>query len=397
MSKLNLFISFITEESELAMALKADLEGVFPGKVKIFVSSDDASIPVGAKWLESVDVALKQSKIVIVLCSKHSIDRPWINFELGAGWIKGIPVVPVCHSGLKVVDLPNPLSELQAIEANKESDIIRLYGEIARTLGCKIPTNSPKKLVEAVKEFETAYEAKEKTHNIFNYDTEALFNILNQLARESATNPLPAAKDSLWKKTSYGTRWSRTKKASRKWIENKIRKCDREICVIAYSFTTYKDEYQDAIEEFLTKEGVKLRVLMLDPQLVGFYEKTCLEAFKFTQTKGLEGYETATAATREKHEDDIKASMSYLKDWKRDFGEDKVEFALYSDTPNLNGMMFDRRAMYLSSYFIDPVSRGFNNPALLVEDMNTHPSLMILQHIFWNWFEIKLGTGRRAQ
>lgn len=407
MSKPKLFISYITEELELAMILKTHLENVFQGMIEIFVSSDDASLPVGAKWLERIDSVLKESKIELIICSNQSVTRPWINFEFGAGWIKGIPVVPVCHSGLQHRDLPSPLNALNAIEANKEADIKKLYSLIAKTLECEFPSGDPDGLVKNVKDFEGRYISKNDSPD---FDAASLFDVLKRLALEPVTNPLPDGKDPFWEKNSSGIKWSPKKKTSRDWVEGKIREAEYEICIISYSFTTYKDEYGEAIEEFLRKGRAELRVLMLDPELFGFYKKTSLEAFrpeleeKKTSSEtfrpdlvmSFEAWETATLASRDKHKKDIETSISYLNDWKRYFGEDKVEFALYPDTPNLNGLMFDRKAICFSSYFINPFSRGFNNPALLIEDISVHPNLIILQSVFRHWFEVTLATGRRV-
>jgi hypothetical protein len=115
MAPKQVFISHISDETEIAKHLKRRLDADFLGMLEIFVSSDRQTIQAGQKWLDQVDSALKAADVQMVLCSKASVGRPWVNFEAGAAWLRGIPVIPVCHSGLRLVDLPVPLNMLQGV------------------------------------------------------------------------------------------------------------------------------------------------------------------------------------------------------------------------------------------------------------------------------------------
>lgn len=157
MPKPVIFISHVSEEADLAKILKRTIEGDFLQMVKVFVSSDTASIQAGQNWLDSVGEALRLASAEIILCSKTSLSRPWINFEAGAGWMRKIPIVPVCHSGLKPRDLPMPLSVLQGIVASEIDGLDRLYVQIATTVDCAKPKASLNALAEAVRKFEDAY------------------------------------------------------------------------------------------------------------------------------------------------------------------------------------------------------------------------------------------------
>lgn len=99
MDKPVVFISHITEEKEMAMELKKLIEESFLGMLDVFVSSDENSISSGSKWLDNITSALSSCAIELILCSPNSVKRPWINFEAGAGWVRDIPVIPLCHSG----------------------------------------------------------------------------------------------------------------------------------------------------------------------------------------------------------------------------------------------------------------------------------------------------------
>lgn len=108
MQKPLVFISHITTEKEIAIALKGLVEQAFLGMVDVFVSSDPNSIAMGGRWLNDITYGLKTCVIEIVLAGPSSVTRPWINFEAGAGWVRDIPVIPLCHSGMTPSVLPAP-------------------------------------------------------------------------------------------------------------------------------------------------------------------------------------------------------------------------------------------------------------------------------------------------
>ena len=111
----------------------------FLGMLETFVSSDTQSIHAGDEWLVSVRKALEQCAMLVVLCSPDSVHRPWINFEAGAAWMRDIPIVPVCHSGLHVRDLLVPLSLRQAIALDNAKGLEQLYSTAAKIVGCRVP------------------------------------------------------------------------------------------------------------------------------------------------------------------------------------------------------------------------------------------------------------------
>ena len=141
MSATSLFVSHISEEAEVARLLREMLEEDFLHMVKFFTSSEIGSIGAGEEWLGAVRGAMDQASIVLVLCSRASVHRPWVQFEVGAAWMKGVPIVPVCHSGLHVTDLQMPLSLRQAVELGTLAGLERLYAAIAKELG--LPRTPP--------------------------------------------------------------------------------------------------------------------------------------------------------------------------------------------------------------------------------------------------------------
>ena len=133
------FISHVRTEQDLAMLLKEKIEKHFLGWVNVFVSSDQESIEAGDSWLDALRRALKTANLQVVLCSPASIGRPWVNFEAGAAWLLGIPVVPLCHSGLEPDNLPMPLATLQGGKVSDASALARVYARIAKLVPCDVP------------------------------------------------------------------------------------------------------------------------------------------------------------------------------------------------------------------------------------------------------------------
>src|SRR4051794_13323297 len=100
MDKIHAFISHANGESELAKLLQQRIVADFIGLVEVFVSSDGTSLVAGSDWLKEVTARLQDADIYIVLCSQHSLDRPWINIELGAAMARSKRVIPICHTDL---------------------------------------------------------------------------------------------------------------------------------------------------------------------------------------------------------------------------------------------------------------------------------------------------------
>ncbi len=131
---INVFISHISEEGNIALLLKEVISRDFREHVKVFVSSDHTSIDAGAIWLTTLKDALAQADAVIILCSNASVQRPWVQFELGGAWLRGTPVIPICHATMTAKDLPIPLSWLEALNLRDPADLPRLYARLSKLL-----------------------------------------------------------------------------------------------------------------------------------------------------------------------------------------------------------------------------------------------------------------------
>ena len=97
---------------------------------------------------------------MLVLCSKASLNRPWVNFEIGAAWLRKIPIIRMCHSGIGPHELPIPLSLLQGVRASDEAGLERLYQHVAELLACKAPQANLSGLRAEIEAFERVYSPK---------------------------------------------------------------------------------------------------------------------------------------------------------------------------------------------------------------------------------------------
>lgn len=139
MSKPLIFISHITDEQFVAAEIEKMLNDAFLHQFEIFVSSNPNTLRAGSVWGEEIFNKLKEADAGIVVVSPKSKKREWINFEAGAIWGKGVPVIPACHSGLKIDDLDYPLQKLQAVDLTNERSAQNMFNPLANVLGSSLP------------------------------------------------------------------------------------------------------------------------------------------------------------------------------------------------------------------------------------------------------------------
>jgi hypothetical protein len=160
MPKLRVFLSHLTVEAKLADIISRHFSRDFIGLIHVFASSDSTSVPVGSKWLTEIVDALGEADVHMILCSAESVNRPWINFEAGAARLRGIPIIPICHTGFTPARLPVPLSESEGIEAASPEELRSLYKTIADMLGADVPDIDFLAFAAEIAGFEAEYRAQ---------------------------------------------------------------------------------------------------------------------------------------------------------------------------------------------------------------------------------------------
>jgi hypothetical protein len=133
--KVVVFISHSHEEAPISLVLQYWVKELLSARCEVFVSSDDNSLLPGQKWLLAVQENLQRCDLLVVVCGPDGHQRPWVNFEAGAAWIRDVPVVPLCHSGLFAKTLPLPLSLYQAIDLSDANACRRFVQRIATVAG----------------------------------------------------------------------------------------------------------------------------------------------------------------------------------------------------------------------------------------------------------------------
>lgn len=130
-----IFISHIHEEALVAEVLRDWFHAAFPGLVAAFVSSDYEDNPLGSRWLDTIDRAMNQARLVLTLMSPQSSQRMWIHLE--AGWARGrnIDILPLCHGGMTMAQLPRPYSDYSGTAVDRVDFARRLLMALKQHLG----------------------------------------------------------------------------------------------------------------------------------------------------------------------------------------------------------------------------------------------------------------------
>lgn len=107
--------------------------------VKIFMSSDGASIPFGKSWLKEIEEALINCKLMFVWVTPNSAKSNWIYFESGYVYSRKINVVPIGFDGIKLENLPAPLNLLQGFNINSSASLNNIIAIINREFNLTFP------------------------------------------------------------------------------------------------------------------------------------------------------------------------------------------------------------------------------------------------------------------
>jgi TIR domain len=117
------FVSHATADKWLATVICEKIDAV-----GAMTFRDDRDIDGGDDIPERIRVEIKRSREVVVLLTPHSIQRPWVLFEVGAawGWTKHSRITPImCH--VDVDPLPGMIRSKKTININ---DCPRFFSEI---------------------------------------------------------------------------------------------------------------------------------------------------------------------------------------------------------------------------------------------------------------------------
>ena len=151
------FISHIGEERAVALKLQALIQDAFGNAFPVFVSSDPMSLGGGEEWYHYILDNLAKAKIVFVLLSPESAERPWINFEAGFARGQKSRVIPLLFRGLAFDAVQYSLKGLQGYNLRQLSDILR---EISRRMGIQVGETDVDAAWEEIKHIQADLPAK---------------------------------------------------------------------------------------------------------------------------------------------------------------------------------------------------------------------------------------------
>ena len=101
------FISYATDEVELADYLKGVLERITDKKVEIFIAK---RMVAGVDPLKTMlEENLKKASVVIPICSINSKESPWLWWEASSAWARGEKVYPL-HTNISMGKFNGPLN-----------------------------------------------------------------------------------------------------------------------------------------------------------------------------------------------------------------------------------------------------------------------------------------------
>jgi len=126
------------EDRAVAQAVKALIEHELKLSGQVFMVTDQSQLKAGDDWLKKIHDELTSANIVVLMLSKRSITKPWVNCEAGGAWLAGKRVIPVCIGNQQKGQLPPPYSHWQGV--NLPDDEQYLLRTIADHLGIQGPS-----------------------------------------------------------------------------------------------------------------------------------------------------------------------------------------------------------------------------------------------------------------
>ena len=74
----------------------------------------------GENWFDRIRRELAACQVVVLMLSKRSVVRPWVNFEAGGAWLTNKNLIPVFFGNLTVDTLPRPYADLIAVDLRND-------------------------------------------------------------------------------------------------------------------------------------------------------------------------------------------------------------------------------------------------------------------------------------
>lgn len=126
----SVFICHSSADETKARAISDLISSV--SNTKVFFSPYPEAIPSG-RWFDVITRQLTIAKALVIVASRQSVERPWINFEYGMFYALNKPE-DIHILRIEDVELPSPLNELQAKNAADEGSLRAFINTLADNL-----------------------------------------------------------------------------------------------------------------------------------------------------------------------------------------------------------------------------------------------------------------------
>jgi hypothetical protein len=133
------FFSHSSLDSDRVKPIKERILLKTGNAIEIFMPSDGASIPFGKNWLKEIEEALVNCKLMFVWVTPNSTRSYWIYFESGYAYSRNIKVVPIGFDGIKLEEIPAPLSILQGFNVTSSASLDNIMAVINREFQLTFP------------------------------------------------------------------------------------------------------------------------------------------------------------------------------------------------------------------------------------------------------------------
>src|SRR5271156_1239229 len=132
-----ILISHSSKDVELAAALVEYLQaGLLMNRIRCS-SVDGYRLPAGVNTGAQLRAEVNSTRVLVGLITPNSLASAYVMFELGARWGSGSFMIPLL-AGVRADEIRGPLSGLNSLCADNESQLHQLLSDVADVLGMSV-------------------------------------------------------------------------------------------------------------------------------------------------------------------------------------------------------------------------------------------------------------------
>jgi hypothetical protein len=137
---IDIFISHSSKDKQLAESVVQLLRDtiILDGSEIRCTSSYVGGLSIGSKFTKQLRKDIQESEVVLAIISSNSIKSQFFLFELGAAWGLKIPIIPLLTTNFNSSLIQRPLSDLNYLVWNSETDWHKLLKQVAKLIDCKL-------------------------------------------------------------------------------------------------------------------------------------------------------------------------------------------------------------------------------------------------------------------